>query len=198
MPNPNHPKKGDQIKVEPIRKLSDIKLIKKLLADRPRDLLLFTLGINTNLRASDLVRLTVGQIQHLKPLDDLEIREQKTAKPRRISLNKRVIEAVKNYLSTFPPDIPDSEPLFRSERGDSALTVPSVHRLVKSWCREAKLRGNYGSHTLRKTWGYHQRVTFGVGIAELMVCFNHSTQRQTLSYLCVQPDEVKNVYANEL
>lgn len=198
MRNPNHPKRGDHIKVEPIRYLSDISLIKKVLSDRPRDLLLFTFGINTNLRASDLVRLTIGQVRYLRALEDLEIRERKTGKLRRISLNKRVIDAVKNYLSALPPDIPDSEPLFRSERGGAALTVPSVHRLVKGWCREAKLRGNYGSHTLRKTWGYHQRVTFGVGIAELMVCFNHSTQRQTLSYLCVQPDEVKSVYANEL
>jgi integrase len=198
MRNPNHPKRGDYIKVEPIRMLSDIKLIRKLLSDRPRDLLLFTFGINTNLRASDLVRLTIGQVRHLSPLQDLEIREKKTGKLRRISLNRKVVEAVKNHIATLPPDVSDSEALFRSARGAAALTVPSVHRLVKGWCREAKLKGNYGSHTLRKTWGYHQRVTFGAGIAELMVCFNHSTQRQTLDYLCVQPDEVRNVYANEL
>jgi hypothetical protein len=78
------------------------------------------------------------------------------------------------------------------------LTVPSVHRLVKGWCRDINLKGNYGSHTLRKTWGYHQRVTFGVGLPELMVAFNHSTQRQTLDYLCVQPEEIKNIYQNEL
>ncbi len=76
--------------------------------------------------------------------------------------------------------------------------MPSVNRLVKSWCRAINLKGNYGSHTLRKTWGYHQRVTFGVGLPELMVCFNHSTQRQTLEYLCVQPEEIRSVYANEL
>ena len=51
---------------------------------------------------------------------------------------------------------------------------------------------------LRKTWGYHQRVTFGVDLPRLMVCFNHSTQRQTLDYLCIQPEEIKDVYENEL
>ena len=35
--NPNHPKKGDRIKVEPIRNLYDIKYIKKKLSNRPRD-----------------------------------------------------------------------------------------------------------------------------------------------------------------
>ncbi len=53
-------------------------------------------------------------------------------------------------------------------------------------------------HTLRKTWGYHQRVSFNVGIPELMVCFHHSTQRQTLDYLCIQPEEIKSVYLNVL
>ncbi len=60
--NPNHPEKGSSIKVEPIRELRDIRSIKKLLADNPRNLCLFTLGINTNLRASDLLSITVGHM----------------------------------------------------------------------------------------------------------------------------------------
>ena len=72
--------------------------------------------------------------------------------------------------------------------------MPSVNRLVKDWCRAINLRGNFGSHTLRKTWGYHQRVTVGTGIPELMVAFNHSSQRQTLDYLCIQPEEIKDAY----
>ena len=74
----------------------------------------------------------------------------------------------------------------------------SNNRLVKQWSRAINLKGNYGSHSLRKTFGYHQRVTFGRGIPELMVVFNHSTQHQTLDYLCIQPDEVKSIYMNEL
>ena len=196
--NPNHPRKGDCIKVDPIRELSDIENIRKSLADKPRDLLLFTLGINTNLRASDLVRITVGQVRDLKPMDELALRERKTGKMRRISINQAVVAAIAGYLATVPADINDHVPLFISQRGDQALTVTSVHRMVKGWCRGAKLRGNYGSHSLRKTWGYHQRVTFGVDIPSLMVCFNHSNQRQTLDYLCVQADEIRAVYANQL
>jgi integrase len=77
------------------------------------------------------------------------------------------------------------------------LTVPSVNRLVKEWCRAINLPENYGSHTLRKTFGYHQRVTTGTGIAELMEMFNHSSQKQTLVYLCVQPEEIKNAYLRQ-
>jgi integrase len=78
------------------------------------------------------------------------------------------------------------------------ITVHSVNRLFKGWCRSINLKGNYGSHSLRKTFGYHQRVTFGRGVPELMVVFNHSTQRQTLEYLCIQPEEVNSLYLNEL
>ena len=121
-------------------------------------------------------------------------REKKTGKFRIVTLNKSCIEAIQKLLQARPYD--DAEPLFVGQRGP--LTVPSVHRLVKSWCRAINLKGNYGSHTLRKTWGYHQRITFGTDIPRLMVCFNHSTQRQTLDYLCIQPEEIKDVYANEL
>ena len=192
--NENHPKAGSKIKVDPIRDVRDIKAIRKMLNGNAMYHALFTVGINTNLRASDLVKITVGQVRGIRPLDEIEIREQKTEKTRRISLNKTCVEAIRALLETG--DWHDNEPLFRGQRG--ALTVPSVHRLVKEWCRAIHLKGNFGSHTLRKTWGYHQRVSFGVGIPELMTCFNHSTQRQTLAYLCVQPDEIRNIYANEL
>jgi integrase len=194
--NPNHPPKGSTIKVEPIRREKDIDTIKKLLTDDPRNYCLFMLGINTNLRASDLRRLTAGMVRGLKPLDTIELKEKKTGKIRRINLNKSCIEAIQKLLASRP--YTDDEPLFISHRSGKALTVMAINNLVKKWCRDINLKGNYGSHTLRKTWGYHQRVNFNVGIPELMVCFNHSTQKQTLDYLCVQPDEIRDVYANEL
>ena len=193
--NPNHPKKGSQIKVDPIKKLKDITTIKKLLADKPRDLALLTIGINTNLRASDLLRLKIGQVKDLKAGDTVEIKEQKTRKPRRINFNKACVNAIQSLLAV--KQYQDGDYLFQSQRRH-VLTVPSVHKLVKGWCKQINLKGNYGSHTLRKTWGYHQRVTFGVDLPRLMVCFNHSTQRQTLDYLCIQPEEIKDVYENEL
>jgi integrase len=192
--NQNRPQKGDQIKVDPIKKRKDIDSIKKLLGGDPRNSALFTIGINTNLRASDLLRIKVGQVRDLKPGDEIELKEQKTGKSRRITLNKTCVQAIQRLLASRPYD--DADLLFTGQRGP--LTVPSVHRLVKGWCRAINLRGNYGSHTLRKTFGYHQRVTFGTDIPRLMVVFNHSTQRQTLEYLCIQPEEIRGVYENEL
>jgi integrase len=190
--NPNHPKKGDTIKVEPITELKDIKLIKKLLKDKPRDYCLFTMGINTNLRASGLTRITAGDVRGKKPGDDLTVKEQKTGKARRITLNDNVILAVTRLLAHASHQ--DTDPLFKSQKGNKALSVPSVNRLVKGWCREINLKGNYGSHTLRKTFGYMQRTQLNTSVAELIVIFNHSSQKQTLDYLCIQPEEIKNAY----
>lgn len=193
--NPNHPKAGSQIVVEPIRNLKDIQAIRKLLADNPLYAAIFTVGINTNLRAGDLLDIRARQVRNIKALDEITLREQKTGKGRRITLNKTCVDAIKNLLAwQLYPD--DEGYLFRGQRGQ--LTVSTLSQMVKKWCKTLRIPGNYGSHTLRKTWGYHQRVTYGVGLPELMTCFNHSTQRQTLSYLCIQPEEIKSIYANTL
>jgi len=78
------------------------------------------------------------------------------------------------------------------------MTVPYLNFLVKKWCADINLRGNYGSHTLRKTWGYIQRTHFGHSLPELMEVYGHATQKQTLAYLCIQPEEIKKIYANEI
>jgi len=88
--NKNHPRKGSRIKVEPIRDVKDIRAIKKLLDGNPMYSALLTLGINTNLRASDLLRITAGKVRGLKAMDEIELKEKKTGKTRRITLNKAV------------------------------------------------------------------------------------------------------------
>ena len=190
--NPNHPKKGAEIRVNPITDPKDIKTIRKQLKhDNPRDYCLFVLGINTNLRASDMLRIDVGQVRELSAGDTLIIKERKTGKTRMVTVNNSVIEAIQYYLDKAP-DLEDESALFTGQRG--RLTVPSVNRLVKGWCRDINLKGNYGSHTLRKTFGYHQRTQLNTSIAELMVMFNHNSQRQTLDYLCIQSEEIKDAY----
>lgn len=81
MSNSNHPKKGQSITVEPIRSFKDIRRVKRRLKNNPRDLLLFTIGINNGLRIGDLLKLTFGDVIDLRPGEILTIREQKTGKP---------------------------------------------------------------------------------------------------------------------
>ncbi len=128
--------------MEPIRDLKDIRAIKKLLDGNPMYAALFTLGINTNLRASDLLRITAGQVRGLKAMDEIELKEKKTGKTRRITLNKTCVEALTRFLASRKFD--DDMPIFQGERG--TLTVPSVNRLVKSWCKAINLKGTMGTH----------------------------------------------------
>jgi integrase len=193
--NYNRPEAGSQIRVEPIKNPKDVETIKKLLSDKPLYHALFTVGINTNLRASDLLSIKVGQVRNLNPMDEITLLEKKTGKHRRINLNKTCINAINRLLETSSYH-DDSDYLFAGQRG--RLTVPYLNSLVKKWCKDINLSGNYGSHTLRKTWGYFQRVHFGSGLPELMEAFNHATQRQTMTYLCIQPEEIKKIYSNEI
>jgi hypothetical protein len=64
------------MKVAPIRRVQDMRSIKKMLSGSPREFCLFVLGINTNLRASDLFRITIGQVRGLKAVDEIEIIEK--------------------------------------------------------------------------------------------------------------------------
>jgi len=75
--------------------------------------------------------------------------------------------------------------------------VTSVTRLVKEWCQTVGLKGNYGSHTLRKTWGYWQYKN-QTPIPLLMEAFGHANQQQTLAYLGIQTKEISQIYDLEL
>lgn len=197
MRNKNHPAPGSTIRVEPIRNLKDIARIKRKLASKPRDLAIFVIGINTNLRASDLRKIKVGQVRHLKPGDMFDLKEKKTSKHRGITINPAVYEAIQNLLNTMP-DAQNDNYLFPSRKGGGALTVSYLNALVKGWATEIGLKGNFGSHTLRKTFGYIHRTEFGTDIPTLMELFNHSSQKQTLNYLGIQPQEIQDAYMREI
>jgi len=197
MKRDNRPRKGARIKVEPIRYLADIKRIKNLLVQRPRDLALFTLGINSPLRVSDLLRLTFGQVAGLAPGDSLVILEKRTGRRLRIGFNRICCEAVANLMASGQHIPSPTSFLFASRRGD-VLLPSSVHRLVKSWCKAIGLDGNYGANSLRKTWGYHQFATFGTDLSRLSTYFNHPSRRQTLDYLCLVPEDFKSIFDHEL
>ena len=189
--NPNHPKKGSSIKVEPIRSRAAIKRIRKLLADNPRNLALFALGINMAFRANELVALNVKDVKHLKPGKVLDHKQRKTQQYRQVVMNRSAYEAIQNWLKVRPKSA--SPALFPSNRSDR-LTVPAVHKLVKTWCKHVGLKGNYGSHTLRKTWGFMQR---DAGVSEILIseAYGHSSVKQTRSYLGIQSKEVIDLYS---
>jgi integrase len=192
-PNRTGIKKGTRVAVEPIRQKKDIKAILQMLQGNHRDSLLWIMGINNGLRASDLVKLKVSQVKDCKPGDTVTVIESKTKKPNVLVINKSVYKALQTYLKEVDPE----GYLFRSKKGGH-ITSQSVGRLIKTWAARINLKGNYGAHTLRKTWGYHQRVNYGVGFEVLCKRYNHSSPAITMGYLGIEDKEVHNILMNEV
>ncbi len=203
--NPNHPAKGSIIKVEPIRDLNAIEDLKALLSKCPRDYCLFTLGINTAFRASELVSIKVGQVTHLKASDKLTVRQSKNGKTRTVTINDKALEAIQKCLKNHPHLDNPFAPLLYSKTTSKHLKPNTISKYMKGWCKRIGIVGNYASHTMRKTWGYHvyrnyyyhqqidQKKTRHV-IAELMVAYGHATERQTIEYLCIEDQDISRLY----
>ncbi len=182
--------------VEPIRKAKDIKAISRLLQSRPRDYLLWVMGINNGLRAKDLVRIRYNQVEGAKPGAVINIIETKTGKNNVLVINKAVHKALEGYLAEVEP-APDDF-LFKSRKGNGHITSQSVGRMVRSWASAINLKGPYGAHTLRKTWGYHQRTRHGAGFEILCKRYNHSSPAITMRYLGIEDREVCELLMNEI
>jgi integrase len=183
--------------VDPIRKLKDIKSIAELLKSSPRDHLLFVMGINNGLRAGDLLRLKVGDVRHLKPGEHISIRESKTGKDNILLVNKTVYKALRGYLGAVNPE--DSDYLFKSRKGiNKPVTIQHTNYLVKKWTAAINLKGNFGAHSLRKTFGYIQRTDYGIGFEVIAKRYNHSNPAVTMRYLGIQDKEVQGILMNEI
>lgn len=203
MNNPNHPQKGSSIKVEPIRQKAAIERIKGVLLhhNKYRDHAIFTLGINTAYRANELLSITVEQAHQILTEGvgcRFELKQSKNRKHRAVTINRAAYEALDLYYNhddmiRYNAKHHPTTALFHSSRSE-VLTVPSLTRLVKTWCNGAGLKGNYGSHTMRKTWGYWHYKR-GTPLPILMVAFGHASQQQTLEYLCIQAQDVNDAYS---
>ncbi len=194
--NFNRPCKGSRITVDPIREVADIKAILELLKNKPRDYLLFTMGINNGLRSGDLLRLKVKDVRNLQSGNTITIREQKTRKDNYLVINQSVYKAITLYLDSV--NLKDSDFLFISRKGSGPLTISSVNNLVKKWTDSVNLLGNYGAHSLRKTWGYIQRTVHNVSFEVICKRFNHSNPSITMRYLGIQDSEVNAALMNEI
>jgi integrase len=169
--------------------MEDISAIKAMLYKNPRNYALFVIGINTWLSPSALLSLTVEQVSNLQAKNYIKVADKK------VYFNNACADAINRLLDSRKYD-PD-EFLFTSQRS-TVLIISSLHRLVKSWCRAINIKGNYGSLTLCKTWGYHQRITFGCRTSDLVKVFGHASRPQTLSYLCIKPEDLPGLHYDAL
>ena len=194
--NSNRPQKGPKITVDPIRRMKDIQAISKMLSDNPRNNLLFVMGTNNGLRTGDLLKLKVVDVKGMKIGDTLIVKEGKTGKRNILVMNKSIHKSLQTYLEKIKPSNDDF--LFASRKGKRSITIQCVNNMVKKWVSEINLKGNYGAHSLRKTWGYVQRTVYGVGFEILCKRFNHSSPAITMRYLGIEDKEIQNILMNEV
>ena len=189
-------KKGSKITAEPVRKQKNIKAISRLLKSNPRNHLLWIAGINNGLRANDLVKLKYSQVEGKKAGAVIKIVESKTGKDNILVINKSVHKALQLYIKVQNPEPEDY--LFKSRKGSSHISSQSVGKMIRSWTEAINLKGQYGAHTLRKTWGYVQRTKFGAGFELLCKRYNHSSPAITMRYLGIEDKEITEMLMNEI
>jgi integrase len=176
--------------VEPIRSKKQINAMKGYLKNQNlRDYLLFVLGINSGLRISDLLSLTIDDV---KETDRVIIREKKTGKPKDFPLADRCKKVIQEYLA----DIQEGNGwLFKSQRGDYPISRIQAYRIINKAARAIGIKEAIGTHTLRKTFGYWAHKN-GADITKIQKLLNHSTPEITLAYIGITRDELDNIYIN--
>lgn len=198
---------------EPIKDISDIFAISEYLIsqERYRDNMIFIVGINFGLRVSDLRMLRFSNLinENLTFKDNFPVFEKKTRNTRKrkknryITINNAVIEAVTLYLENTP-NVCLSDYMFRSEsnRGgatNSPLTPQSIDRILKTFAKDLDLNIKISTHTLRKTFCYHQMVMSNNSSRKLLLLqrmLGHSSPAQTLDYIGITSEEIEEAYKN--
>lgn len=180
--------------VDPIRDPKKISTMKNYLKGKnERDHALFTVGINVALRISDLLNLTWGDVMDGKRFKPINIKEGKTRKARSIKLNKAAQKALEGLLEGLGP-FGMEDYIFKSREGvNSPITRQQALNVLKDAARAVGVQENVGTHTLRKTWGYHAWKK-GFSPALIMETLNHSNLSITKRYLGIRQDEINDLY----
>lgn len=186
----NHPRKDSVITIEPFRTLAEIAAVRDVILS-PRDKAMFSLGVNSNLRASDLLRVRAEDVDWVE--GKLTVRERKTKKRRYVPLGPATLALLLDCIPLSGEGL-----LFPSNKGGEPLTIGAWNNRIKLWARKAGLTGNYGARTVRKTWARIQHDVYGVSILNISVELNHSSLRQTYFYLCLTPPEQAEIFRNQI
>lgn len=176
--------------VEPIRDIKKIQEMKKILRkSSERDLLLFVLGINTGIKISDLLRLTVEEVWDGQQVREfLILKDRKSGEQKAYYLNHSVSKVLYGYLQQGNLEAKDY--LFASKKQGLPISRQQAYRIINRAAKEVGIEGKIGTHTLRKTFGYHA-FRKGVAISILMKIFNHHSPKETLHYIGVAEEEQK-------
>ena len=168
--------------VQPIRSKDKIEEIKQLLKQQSlRDYFLFVMGINCGLRISDMLQL---RVQDVAGKEHLRLREGKTDKFKKFRLNA----SLQNEIARYVAGRYDDDYLFPSRKGIQPITRIQAYRILSNAAKQVGIE-EIGTHTLRKTFGYHFYKKTN-DVAMLQDIFNHSAPVVTKRYIGISQDEI--------
>jgi integrase len=180
--------------VEPIRDRIKINQMYCYLVSKDQKYgLLFKFGLNTGLRISDVLPVKLKDV--LKSDGEFReyfiLNEKKTGKEKKIKINNSLCKEIESYAKNENLD-PDSY-LFWSRKG-SYLGRVQAYRVLKAAADIIGLE-NFGTHSLRKTWGYWTYKASNYNVGLIMDTFNHSSPNITLRYIGVNQDQKDELYS---
>ena len=169
--------------VQPIRDPQKIIMLKQLLKEKNiKYYFMLTLGLNSGLRVSDMLKLRVSDI---KDKTHVTITEQKTGKPKRFLINDMLKEEVNFYITDSV--LSEDDYIIPSRKGDNRpISRVQAYRILNEAAKRIGLE-EVGTHTMRKTFGYHHYREHK-DVAVLQSIFNHSAPSVTLRYIGVNQD----------
>lgn len=194
------------------RKISEAKTNKKIY-QAARNKLLFILGINLGLRASDLRTLRWNfflgyEDGKLVFNDSYSLQPKKTKKQHKfvkLFFNETVKRSIMQFLKQYPYEkisdycFPSQKSNKKDKDNDGVILENSILGMIKETAREAKIKQNIGSHSLRQTWGFwiwHEATDKEKALVVLQNCFNHSSTQITMRYIGLMDDEIKEAYCS--
>ena len=168
--------------VEPIRDIETVNDIASYLKEESeRNYIMFLIGIYSGLRISDILKL---RVRNVKDKDRIFITEQKTGKQRRFPLNKSLRKELAHYIQGMK----EWEFLIKSQKGpNQPISRQQAWQILRKAGEHFGLEC-IGTHTLRKTFGYHLYRQNGGDIVTVQRILNHSTADYTRRYIGITQD----------
>ncbi len=148
-----------------------------LAAVNVRDFAILQVFLQTGVRVSELVALTVDDVDLAGRV--LHVRVGKGMVARSIELEKKAVQAVKNYLAVRPPVADDA--LFLN-RDNAPFSERGVRKLVVKYLKAAGITKKASCHSLRHTFATY-KAERGVSPYQLRDWLGHASLETTQIYV---------------
>ena len=152
----------------------------------PRDYAILQTFLQTGIRVSELASLTIDDVDFLKPAITVH---GKGEVEREIALEKRGMQALKNYLAVRGDSL--SERLFLNYQGEP-ISERGIRKLVVKYRKAAGISKKASCHTLRHTFATY-KAEKGVSPFQLQQWLGHANLNTTQIYVHLGKQNAKKI-----